>query len=270
MLALIAGQGALPVLLHDHLVRQGTVPLVAELAGHPVDIPGVSALTFRVEHLGTLLKTLRAKGVEEVCFAGRIARPPLDPAAIDSDTLPFVARIASALKSGDDGALRAVLEIFEEAGFKIRGVDDLLPDLLPTPGIPTARQPSDRDRTDVLRGDVIIKSMGDADIGQSCAVVAGQALAVEVIGGTDWMLRSIAGARRPDGPPGGVFYKAAKPGQDRRIDLPVIGPDTVALVLQAGLSGIVIEAGGVMVLHPDKTLKMADENDLFLWVRRPG
>ena len=110
-------------------------------------------------------------------------------------------------------------------------------------------------------------AVGPADIGQGCVVVAGQALAIEALGGTDWMLDSLAGNRRPAGPSGGILYKAPKPGQDRRADLPVIGPQTMAGVKAAGLSGIVIEEGGVIVLDQAATIGAADAAGLFLWVR---
>lgn len=84
--------------------------------------------------------------------------------------------------------------------------------------------------------------------------------------GTDWMLASLKA--RTDGP-GGLFFKAPKPGQDNRVDLPTIGPDTVAAIVEAGLHGIVIEAGGVMVLDLDRTIAEADAARRFLWVREP-
>lgn len=267
MLALIAGQGVLPVLLHEHLTTGGHAPLVAELEGYSSDIADITPIRFRIEQLGTLLKTLQARGVSEVCFAGSIARPALDPSAVDAATMAFVPRIVAALQSGDDGALRVVLSIFEEAGFQIRAAHEILPDLLPGSGVLTAQQPSNRDREDAARGQKILAAMGAADLGQSCVVVAGQSLAVEATGGTDWMLRSIDGERRPQAPSGGVLFKGAKPDQDRRIDLPVIGPDTVRLAAQAGLSGIVVEAGSVMVLQQARTVALADQHQLFLWVR---
>ena len=74
---------------------------------------------------------------------------------------------------------------------------------------------------------------------------------------------------RPDNTTGGTYYKAPKPGQDRRIDLPAIGPDTVHAAADAGLYGIAIEAGGVMILDRAKCVELADKLGLFLWVRDP-
>ena len=85
------------------------------------------------------------------------------------------------------------------------------------------------------------------------------------------MLKSLMqdGARLPELPTGGILMKAPKASQERRIDLPAIGPDTVAAAAQLGLNGIVIEAGGVMVIDPDATIAAANGTGLFLWVREP-
>ena len=89
---------------------------------------------------------------------------------------------------------------------------------------------------------------------------------METLGGTDWMLRTL-GTERPPGPEGGLLFKAPKSRQDRRIDLPVIGPPTVTGAAAAGLSGIVIEAGGVIVLEREAVLSEANRLGLFLWVQ---
>ena len=190
------------------------------------------------------------------------------PARIDGVT-PIVPGIVAAISAGDDGALREILAIIEEFGFTLLAAHEVMPDLLPEGGVPTEAEPSDRDRADAFRAADIVAALGVADVGQGCVVAAGQALAVEALGGTDWMLRTLA-AERPDAPAGGILYKAPKPGQDRRADLPVIGPKTVAGAKAAGLSGIVIEAGGVMVLDRAEVIAACNAAGLFLWVRGPA
>ena len=106
--------------------------------------------------------------------------------------------------------------------------------------------------------------MSAADIGQCCAIRARQAIAVENTFGTNWMLQSLR--QRPDGQ-GGILFKAPKPGQDRRADLPAVGPPTVELAAQAGLSGIVLEAGSVIVLEQEEVVAACDRLGLFLWLR---
>lgn len=262
MLALIAGRGKLPAVLVDCMKE---LPFIASLEGFAPDFL-VPDRTFRLEHLGTLISELKALGVTEVCFVGAVSRPKIDPSQIDPETLPLVPRMMAAIQAGDDGALRTVLEIFEEAGLTIRAADDIAPALLPRPGVFTTRRIEDEHRADAKRAEDIITGLAPLDIGQSCIVHRGQALAIEGQFGTDWMLRSLV--NRPDGL-GGLFYKASKPGQDRRIDLPVIGVDTVAGVAKAGLEGMVIETDGVLILDLAAVTRAADESGLFLWVRDP-
>ncbi len=283
MLALIAGEGKLPAVLLENIAGHGAreddeeMPFVASLEGHLPDYV-VPDRVFRIEHLGTLIAEFQALGVRDICFAGAIRRPPVDPNQIDAATVPLVPRITAALQKGDDGALREVLSIFEDAGFTIRAANEFASALLPVAATFTSKKPGDQHEADAARAAEVMRGIGPLDIGQSCVVHRGQVLTIEGKFGTDWMLASLqnrpgqdAGMFEPDNPDGrgGVLYKAAKPGQDRRIDLPVVGVDTIAGARKAGLDGVVVEENGVMVLDLAAVTRAADELGLFFWVRRP-
>lgn len=302
-LALIAGDGALPGLVYEALADK---PLVAALEGHPPKgIP--HHVVFRLETLGGLIADLKARGISQVCFAGAVRRPPLDAALVDAGTQPLVPRMMAALQQGDDAALRTVLGFFEEAGLAVVAAHALVPDLLLGPGVATARQPDAEALRDVARAAEIVAAMGAADVGQACIVCKGQVLAVESVMGTDWMVNCVAFFRAMEphtamsnttlrflpggealaralstssgipladamGIPepirrGGVLFKAPKPGQDMRIDVPTIGPATLRAAAAAALDGVVIEAGKVMVIDRAATLAEADRLGMFLWVR---
>lgn len=294
MLALVAGEGALPA----QVLRVCPEALVCELEGFPSSLSR-DPVVFRIERLGSFLNDLKARGVTEVCLAGRVGRPALDPAMLDEATMPLVPRMMAALQAGDDAALRLVIDFFEEAGFAVRAAHDLVPDLLPPEGVLTRKGPGREAERDVSRAVAAHSALGAADIGQAVVVAGGQVIAVEAMPGTDWMLASllaretvfaptgglfddplgvaadmIGGAaqmprrrRDPALPGGGLLYKAPKPGQDRRVDLPAIGPETVRGAAAAELDGIVIEAGGVMILDREETVRAADAAGLFLWAR---
>ncbi len=263
-IALIAGTGALPVLLAERLCARGQAPLVAALEGTTTSLP--VDRRFRLEGLSPFLDGLVAAGITHVVMAGAVRRPTLDAGSADPSAPALAARLAAALRLGDDGALGALIAIIEDHGLTVIGAHDLVPELLPAPGIHSRRQPDRGHDADARRGADIVAAMATADIGQACVVSAGQALAVEALPGTDAMLATLA--PRPAGlPPGGLLYKAPKPGQDRRADLPVIGPGTVQAARAAGLDGIVIAASGVMVPAFAATLAAADSEGMFLWVR---
>jgi DUF1009 family protein len=291
MLALIAGTGDLPPALVARLPER---PLICALDGfRPALTPGI---TFRIEQLGSFLETLVERGVTEVCLAGAIKRPTIDPAAIDAATKPLVPRIMQAISQGDDGALRVIIALFEEAGLVVRAAHEIAPDLLPPAGVLSRKPVTIDQRQDAVTAEQTIAEMGRADVGQACVVRNGRVLAREGQAGTDAMLARFAPSDDPlwgvvdglgsvlggaaewlsgaDGEPtdarGAVLFKAPKPDQDRRADLPVIGPQTAKGAVAAGLSGIVIEEGGVMVLALDEVQVTLDAAGLFFWVRPKG
>ena len=262
-IAVIAGQGSLA----PAIIAALDDPLVYALEGFAPE--GVEARPFRLERLMPFLDMLLDQGVGQVVFAGIIRRPRLEPEAFDPRTAQLVPRIMTAMQSGDDAALRTVLDIFEENELQITSVDRILPDLVPGAGL-LAGQPSAADRRDAARGAQILNRTGALDIGQGVVVAQGLCLAIETLPGTDAMLEFAAAhaGLRPD-PNGarGVFYKAPKPGQDRRIDLPTLGPDSVTRAAAAGLAGIAWQAGGVSVLQRGETIRRAQQEGLFLWAR---
>lgn len=288
MLAIVAGEGDLPALVFKALEADGTAFQLCEMEGHPSDARGDRpVIRFRIETLGSFIAELLRKGVDRVCFVGRVGRPPLDPSKIDPATMPLVPRMMAALQQGDDAALRTVLSFFHEAGIESVGAHELRPDLLPDVGVLTKVQPSDAHLKDADRGAEIIAAMAQADVGQSCIVARGQALAIEAQPGTDWMMQSLmvqniglnndlvaaalgyGGALQRSAAlgPGGILVKAAKPGQELRIDMPTIGPNTLRRAAQVRLEGVVIEAGRVMMLDAPHCTKIADQQGLFIWVR---
>jgi UDP-2,3-diacylglucosamine hydrolase len=263
-LAIIAGRGALPAAVQAALPDQ---PLVAAMDGFsPAGL--TPDLSFRVERLVPFFRALHDHGVDRVLFAGAVTRPRLDPALFDPDTATLVPRLMAAMQAGDDATLRAVIGLFEEADLSVVGVEDVAPNLLPTAGI-LAGQPGDRDLADADRAAIIVAALGAVDVGQGAVVQQGLCLAVETLTGTDAMLANVAAIPATLRPAGakGLFLKAAKPGQDRRIDLPTIGPATVQAVAIAGLGGIVWPAGDVICLDLPAMQALAAEKGLFLWAR---
>lgn len=272
--ALIAGKGALPAHLARALAVSGRPFLIAQIEGGEMANPDrLPVETFALERLALLFDMFHDRGVTRVAMAGAVTRPRLEPERIDPRTAMLLPRILPMLGQGDDAALRAVVALIEDEGFEVIGADAIAPDLLPAPGVPTRAQPAPADEADAARAGAIVAALGAADLGQGAVVAQGLCLAVETLPGTDAMLAWVAetaGACRPD-PSGakGVFLKAPKPGQDRRVDLPTIGPATVEAAHRAGLAGIAVEAGGVLVLDPAETVARADALGLFLWVRSP-
>lgn len=271
-LAIVSGSGALPRLLAEDCRRrdrpyqvvlfEGITP--DWLSGHPV-IPAV------FEKPGRLFAALRGAGVGQVVFAGGIRRPRINPMRFDMKAIRLAPMLFKAMRAGDDAALRIVSGIFEGEGLKIVAAHTLLSGLIARPGVLGEVQPSDADRADAARAAQIVAALGAVDVGQGAVVAQGICLGVESVQGTDAMLGFVgqtASGFRPN-PEGarGVLLKAPKPGQDWRIDLPAVGPDTIDAAAAAGLAGVVVQTGAVLILGEAETVARANAHGLFLWSR---
>ncbi len=258
-LALIAGQGRLPLLLAEHLAAGGIDHRVFAMQGFAPD--GLAAESFPVEHLGSVIARLAAEGYARVCFAGAVRRPQFDPARLDAATAPLVPGIAAAMRQGDDALLRHVIALFEAGGLEVVGAGTLRPDLIAAPGV-LAGTPGPALVADAARAGAILDALAPLDVGQAAVVAQGLCLGIETIQGTAALL-DFVGQTRPGS--AGVLAKRAKPGQDRRIDLPSVGPQTIEQAARAGLAGIAIEAGAVLLLDRDATCAAADAAGIALW-----
>lgn len=262
-LALVAGRGRLP---SEVAGAQEVPPLICGYEGVPVEGLEVD-VTFRLETLGTLLVALGARGVTQVCFCGAMDRPALDPSKLDAETLPLVPLFQQALAAGDNGALSILKDIFEQTGFAVVGADTLLPDLVAEQGVMSQAWPDAQMRRDAAKGEAVLAGLAPLDIGQACVIGADQVLGVEAAGGTDHLLATLpakaAGLRA-------ILCKGPKVGQIREIDMPTIGPATLEAAHAAGLAGVIVDAGDVIVLEPERCAEVADRHGLVLWARSGG
>jgi DUF1009 family protein len=273
-LAIVAGRGALPRLIAEDCARRGRPYRVVVFEGVALDwLEGHPTLAAAFERPGRLFAALRDAGCGAVTFAGGIVRPKLRPMRFDLTMWRLAPGLLGAVRAGDDVTLRAVAGVFERAGFRVEAPQALLPGLPAAAGVHSRALPSERDREDAARAAAIVAALGAADVGQAAVVAQGVCLGVESIQGTDALLEFVArtGAGSLPDPSGakGVLFKGPKPGQDRRLDLPAIGPDTLRGAAAAGLAGVVVEAGGVMILDHAATVAAADGAGLFLWAREP-
>ncbi|WP_424943085.1 LpxI family protein [Aliiroseovarius crassostreae] len=263
-LAIIAGAGDLP----GTIARANPDALFVALRGIDVIRPDTHELAeASYEKLGALFKMLKQADVKRVCFAGKVTRPKLNPLKMDMTTVSLFPRIKSVLGKGDDVLLRLVAEVFEEQGFQVVSAQDVTD----RPAIEARLigcAMTAQDREDADRGFAILRALDAVDVAQGVVVAGGQCLGIETIRGTDALLSYVGdtpealklGAR-------GVFVKAPKTGQDSRMDIPTIGPDTIRGVARAGLGGIVIPAGQVIVLEQDEVEQLVIDLGLFLEMR---
>jgi UDP-2,3-diacylglucosamine hydrolase len=262
-LGILAGAGELPMRVIE-AARAASRPvfvLAFEGIADPAVVAALPHAWVRLGAAGEAMRLLREAGVEELVLAGAVRRPSLASLRPDWRAAKFFARIG--LKAlGDDGLLGAVIAELEGEGFRVVGLDSLLPHMLAPEGALGALLPDDAARADIARGLDVARALGALDIGQAVVVQQGMVLGVEAIEGTDALLARCAALRREGR--GGVLVKIAKPGQERRADLPTIGPGTVAAALAAGLAGIAVEAGSTLLVDRDAIAAAADAGRMFV------
>ncbi|MBT5375049.1 MAG: UDP-2,3-diacylglucosamine diphosphatase LpxI [Rhodospirillaceae bacterium] len=262
-LGIFAGGGELPkyILAACRAAERDVFVLAFEGQTDPETVKDVPHLWTRFGNIGGALETLKGEGVGEIVLAGAIARPSLLSLKPDAATAKLAARL---LKSafGDDKLLGAVIAELEKMGFKVIGADELLEHLVAIEGPYGVHRPDAQARSDIARGVEVARALGSADVGQSVVVQQGIVLGVEAVEGTDALIARAKNLSREG--PGGVLVKLMKPGQDRRADLPSIGPATVAAAGKAGLSGIAVEMGRALVLDGDEIARRADAAGIFV------
>ena len=163
---------------------------------------------------------------------------------------------------GDDNLLKILVAEANKQGFEVVGVDTIVPELLATEGVYGRIEPDKQDKLDIERGVEVAKKLGQVDVGQAVIVQHGLVLSVEGIEGTAELIKRTAKLKRKG--EGGVLVKVAKPQQDRRVDLPTIGPATVQAVHDAGFKGIAIESGAALLAESDKMMVLADKLGVFV------
>lgn len=270
-IAVIAGGGVLPVAVVRTLVDRGEAPFVILIAGEVEDVQAFGVAepaVLAVEDFGQALPLLKKHGVRRLIMSGNVVRRPnLRRVRWNLSTLALLPRVAAGLLRGDDGLLRTVIEIAEANDITVVGPHEIVPDLLAPEGTLTRAGPTSRDRDDVQAASEAALAIGRLDIGQAAIAIGGRAIALEGIEGTDGLLARTAGMRghgRLAGKKGGVLVKRCKPHQERRADLPAIGPQTVEGAHEAGLAGIAVDAGRSFILDFDRTIARAEELGLFV------
>jgi len=262
-LGVVAGGGELPLRVIEAaraLARPVFVLALEGIADQAVVADAPHAWV-RLGAAGEGFRLLREAGVEEVVLAGSVRRPSLASLRPDWRAAKFFARVG--LRAlGDDGLLRAVIAELEGEGFRVVSVETLIGDALAPEGVLGACAPSQEDEADIARGLEAARALGRLDVGQAAVVQQGLVLGVEAIEGTDALIARCGDMLREGKGP--VLVKIAKPGQERRADLPTIGPRTVALAADAGFAGIAVEAGSTILIDRAALVALADERSLFV------
>ena len=261
MIGLIAGNGQLPRLVAGSIRAAGHRVVAIGHIGETGKELENDVDTLKWVHIGELEKIINLlleEGVKRALFIGGVSkRHFFSKARPDARALKVLSRLRD---KKDDAILRAIAEELESAGIRVASPIPFLRDHMAPAGCWTERRPTEREEKDISFGWKIAKSVGRLDVGQSVVVKDQIVLALEAIEGTDETIRRGGLLGRGDV----VVVKVCKPKQDLRLDLPVIGPETVEILREAGASALAVEAGKTIVIDKEKVIREADRSHLCL------
>lgn len=267
-LGLIAGNGSFPLLLLDAARAQGAQVVVAaikEETSHLIETRGAASVHWMsLGELSKLIEIFKREGVSTAVMAGQVKHKQIF-SAIRPDW-----RLAKVLLSlgtrNTDSLIGAVAKVLEDEGIHLISSTSYLEPLLAKPGILSRRRPSEAEQKDIEYGRRVARHLAQYDVGQTVVVAEAACVAVEAMEGTDATIIR-AGELMKSASAGGdsmlsrklTVVKVAKPNQDMRFDVPVIGLKTIETMAQAGASCLAIDAGKCLFLDGDKIITAADE-----------
>lgn len=266
-LVILAGGGRFPVLIAEAAAAAGRRVAIAALRGEAQpDIERFPHRWIGLGQLGALMRLIRREGARDLCIIGGIRNRRMPGLAdIDFGGILEVIRNWRILALGDDSILRKIARGFEARGLRVVGAAEVAPHLVVPVGPLGAVAPTAADLAEIAAGAAAARAHGRRDLGQGVVVAGGRIAVREGPAGTDAMMRAFGVLRRAGSAAPGVLVKCLKPTQDRRLDMPAIGPDTVRVAIESGLRGIAIEAGGTLIADRAEAVRLADAAGLFVY-----
>ncbi len=256
----------MPVLVAREARQEGRRVLAAAI--HGITDPALEAQVDGIEWLNwgdlpaffSVLEGWRRDGITEAIMAGKVEQQRMYERDDDGGIQAMLAELPS---GHTDQLLGAVAKVLESAGIRLVESTRYLRPLMPAPGWTAGRQLTATEDADIRHGWRIAKALGEHDIGQTVVVKEKAVVAVEGMEGTDACVR-----RGGDlGGPGSVVVKVAKPDQDLRFDVPVVGARTLETMREVGASALAIEADMTVLFDRARVEKLAREFDMALTAR---
>ena len=253
-LGILAGSGILPAQLVQACQKQSIEPVIIGFKGYTDHV--TPDYWGRIGSSTKILNYLQENNVRDIVMIGAIKRPSFFDLWPDWATFKFF--LKAWLKSfGDDGLLKAARYALEARGFQIHGIHEYLPDLLMPEGILSTHPPLEGHQIDVQVGIQAARQLGREDKGQAVLVKNGQVIAQEDVHGTSVLIQN-------HGQVGAILVKMRKPQQDKDLDLPTVGPQTVELCAAKQMAGIVGQAQNTLLVERMQTIQLANQNGLFV------
>lgn len=255
-IGIIAGSGKLPEIISADAKERGYKVVTVAIEGlASSEMNNLSDIIKWVNagQLGVILKTFKKNNVKSILMAGKVPKSILFKSKITPD-LRAVKILLSLKNMGDDVILKAITNEIEKEGMTVIDTAAFSPHLLTPEGLLTKKAPTGDEEKDIKYGWKIAKEIGRLDIGQTVVIKSHAVMAVEAIEGTDEaILRGGEWAGE-----GAVIVKVSKPQQDMRLDVPVVGVDTLKAMIKVKATVLALEAHKSMIINRSQFLSMAD------------
>ena len=256
-IAIIAGEGALPVSIAKQLTSDVTPPItysmreqVGELSRYSLDIVDISK-----PNLSFTIKDMKSRGVTHIIMAGKVSKTLVfKPSLFDLMAQKF---LASLLLRDDHSLLGAIVDLFEKQGFKVMPYKNIVPELVAHEGQIAGRKPTKQEKSDVKFGFDVCQKLVPLSFGQTIVVHKTAVIAVEAMEGTDATILRSGGLCK-----GGVVTKMMRLDQDERYDIPTVGPATLKNMKDAHLTCLAVHADHTLIMDKEEFMRLADEYNI--------
>lgn len=270
-LGIIAGNGMLPIEIANFYKQNNYLCYIAGIDGyfdHEL-FKKYSDMPYNIFYIGAvkeIINYFQSNDVKQIVLAGAIKRPNLKSIKVDLLGAKLISKILANKFIGDDTILRTITKFLEEYNFEVISMQDLYSRIIKYENKLTVTKLEDINKHDIIDiklGINVLNALGNLDVGQSVIVEDGYVIGIEAAEGTDELIMRCATLRKKNY--GGVLIKLPKINQDMKVDLPTIGDNTVNLLAKYKYNGLAYDFKGSIILNLQKTLGIADLNNIFLF-----
>jgi DUF1009 family protein len=276
-LGLIAGNGKFPLLVLEAARAKGhdvVVAAIREEADPEIERHGAVAVHWlSLGELSKLISTFKAEGVTEAIMAGQVKHKQIF-SSIRPD-LKLAKLLLSLTTRNTDSLIGAVADVLAKEGIHLHNSTALLEPMLAPAGVLTKRAPSDQEQTNITYGRAVAHHVARFDIGQTVVIAEAACVAIEAMDGTDAAilrageLMSSLHGKASILSRALTVIKVAKPNQDMRFDVPVVGTHTIETMVKAGASCLALDAEKCLMMEREKMIAMADEAGIAIVAEEP-
>ena len=265
MLGLIVGESSLPTVVINKLLKNNIEFLILDLTKSNIYKKYKNSYSLKITELGKAISILKKNNCKNIIFIGKVKRPEISLLKFDRKALFYLPRLFSAFKKGDGNILKEIIKIFKEHKINVVNSMKFTPELIFKDRSINNVKIKNTDKSSIIKGVSIIKSLSKFDIGQSVIINNGYVLAIEGPEGTDETIkRSLTLSIKYKLKDKSILVKFPKANQDLRVDLPTIGMDTVKNCIKANIKGIVVKRSQNIILDKDKIINLTKKNNFFI------